>query len=165
MRFIPEILHQQIESLKLAFPELLEDIDAWQSALESETDVNEGLRFIERNRRWEEGESEKLKTIISDYSKRLAAIENRERGWRYLEFTILQWAELKKIVLPEATLSIRQGTPKVVIVDEAAIPNEYMRVRKEPDKALIKAALADGFASVPGATMSNAEPVLSVRVK
>ena len=84
---------------------------------------------------------------------------------RALMFSALQWADLRKAELPEATLSIRDGVAKVVIVDEAQIPDDFMRIRKEPNKTAIKDALISGMQEVPGAAMSNIEPVLMLRVK
>jgi hypothetical protein len=83
---------------------------------------------------------------------------------RNLMLRLLQAAHLKKLEMPEATLSVRLGVPRVVIVDETEIPDEFCRIKKEPDKTKIKAALSE-FKPVPGATLSNAEDGLTVRVK
>jgi hypothetical protein len=77
---------------------------------------------------------------------------------------LLQAAHLRKLELPECTLSIRIGVPRVIIVDETEIPDEFCRIVSSPDKTKIKAALSE-FKSVPGATLSNAEDGLTVRVK
>jgi len=44
------------------------------------------------------------------------------------------------------------------------VPDEFCRFKREPDKTKIKAALAD-LKPVPGASLSNAEDTLAVRVK
>lgn len=160
----PTIIRQQVENLKIAFPDLADDDDTWQIALESETDVKEYLRTVERKREDTAALEEALSLTIDALRQRKTRFERREQAMRALLFAAMQWADLRKCELPEATLSIRDGIPKVMITDESQIPDEYMRVRKEPDKALIKEAL-NGFENVPGATMSNAEPVLAVRVK
>ena len=155
----------KIENLKIAFPDLLDDDDAWLLALGSETDIKEYLRTIERKREDTAALEEALAATIDIMRQRKARFERREQAMRALMFNAMQWADLTRLEMPEATLSIRQGTPKVIIVDEDSIPDEFMRIKKEPDKTKIKAALADGFASVPGAEMSNAEPILNVRTK
>lgn len=157
-------IKNQIESLKIAFPELLEDDEAWLISLESQSDLFEYLRTVERKREDAAALEEALSTTIDALRQRKARFERREQAMRALMFSAMQWAELTKLEMPEATLSIRQGTPKVVIMDESAIPDEFMRIKKEPDKTLIKTAL-NNFEDVPGATMSNVEPVLAVRVK
>lgn len=164
MRLDPAIIRQQIDNLKVAFPDLLDDDDTWQLALESETDVKEYLRTVERKREDAAALEEALSSTIDALRQRKARFERREQAMRALMFSAMQWADLTKVELAEATLSIRNGAPKVIITDEAAIPDEFMRVRREPDKILIKDALSN-FEDVPGATMSNAESVLSVRVK
>lgn len=55
--------------------------------------------------------------------------------------------------------SVGRGTPSVVITDEAAIPPAMMRTA--PDKAAILAQLKAGK-HIPGATLSNAAPRLSI---
>ena len=77
---------------------------------------------------------------------------------------MLQAAHLKRLEMPEATVSIRLGVPRVVIVDESQIPEDFIRVVRAPDKLKIKEALSN-FEAVPGAVLSNSEDVLSVRVK
>jgi hypothetical protein len=52
----------------------------------------------------------------------------------------------------------------VVITDPEAIPGAFMRVRREPDKTAIGAAIASG-ADIPGAEMRNGLPALTIRTK
>ena len=53
-------------------------------------------------------------------------------------------ADLRKAELAGATLSIRNGTAKVVIIDEGLIPDQFMRIKKEPNKTAIKTAIEGG---------------------
>jgi hypothetical protein len=71
---------------------------------------------------------------------------------------------VKKVELRQATLSIRAGTPRVIITDEARLPEDCIRIKREPDKVAIKEHLARGE-PVAGAEMSNREEVLAVRIK
>lgn len=94
--------------------------------------------------------------------------ERRDRYGRQQEaardgiFRIMQAAELTKLELPEATLSVRPGAVRVVITDEADLPDSFVRVKREADKAAIKDALKAGQ-FVPGAALSNGGPTLHVR--
>jgi hypothetical protein len=81
---------------------------------------------------------------------------------RALAFNIMQDADIKKLELTQRTLSIRLGTPKVIITDEAALPDRLCRIKREPDKLLIRKHLESGAVGLVGATLSNAEPVLMV---
>ena len=159
------IIKQQVDQLLLAFPALLEDDILRADMIEAETSLYEFLRMIERKR---EDALELITGVgerIEFHKQRKDRFEERERAMRALMFSALQWADLRKCELPEATLSIRDGVAKVVIVDEAQIPDDFMRIRKEPNKSAIKDALTSGMQEVPGAAMSNVEPVLAIRTK
>ena len=104
--------------------------------------------------------AEAVTSTIENLKARKTRFERRDIAMRALMFSALQWADLRKAELPEATLSIRDGVAKVVIVDEEQIPDDFMRIRKEPNKSTIKDALTSGMQEVPGAAMSNVEPVL-----
>ncbi len=53
--------------------------------------------------------------------------------------------------------------PSVMIIDESKLPDNYMRIKKEPNKVIIKEALAHGD-FVPGAALSNGSQTLAVKV-
>lgn len=58
---------------------------------------------------------------------------------------------------------LREGRPSVVVTDPDALPDEMCRIRREPDKRALAAALAKG--AVSGASLNNARAVLAVRSK
>ena len=101
---------------------------------------------------------------ICELKVRQDRMDQRVESMRALMFKLMQAAELKKLELAPATLSIRAGQPKVIITDETALPPDCVRIRTEPDKVAIKERMARGE-QIPGAEMSNAEPTLAVRVK
>ena len=61
-------------------------------------------------------------------------------------------------------LSIRAGQPRVIITDETLLPPDCVRIKREPDKIAIKERLSRGE-PVPGATLSNSEETLAMRIK
>ena len=73
--------------------------------------------------------------------------------------------ELKKIVAPDFTVSIRPGMPSLLVLDEAAVPSIYWQT-SEPrlNRQKLATELKDG-AEITGVTLSNPEPVLSVRTR
>ena len=154
----------QIDNLIAAHPEIDEDEVLRSDMLEGSTDLHEFLREIERKRRSADTFVDALAIEITALRDRRARFERRDQALRALMFNLLQWAEVKKVELPEATISIRAGQQKVIVEDENAIPDEYCRIIREPDKIKIKAALLE-FKSVAGAALSNAEPTLAVRIK
>jgi hypothetical protein len=73
--------------------------------------------------------------------------------------------DLKKITAPDFTVSIRPGTPALMVIDEAVVPKIYWepgepRLRRQD----IAYELKQG-AEIEGVALSNPEPVLSVRVR
>jgi hypothetical protein len=73
--------------------------------------------------------------------------------------------DLKKIAAPDFTVSMRPGLPAVVVLDEAAIPSIYWEPRTlRLNRQELATDLKHG-SNVPGAALSNGEPVLSVRVR
>lgn len=83
---------------------------------------------------------------------------------RHTALEIMQVVDMRRLVRPEFTASVGEGRAKVVITDETAIPDEYMRIVKEPIKSEIAADLKYGVI-IPGAEMSETRPTLRVRTK
>jgi len=162
-RLDPQVIRQQIANLLLQWPELAEDDVLRADMIEGETDAIDFLRQVERKRQEAACMAGAIASNIAEQGLRQARYVRREQVMRELEFKVLQAADLKKAELPEATLSVRAGVPKVIVTDEVALPEQLFRVTRSPDKAAIKEWLAKG--PVPGAEMSNSEPVLSIRTK
>ncbi len=99
--------------------------------------------------------------VLQERSKRH---DSRVEAFRALIFAALDAAGQTKWKSPEFTVSITPGRPGVVITDPAAIPDDFVRVRREPDKTAIDAAIASG-ATVPGAELQNSMPTLRVLTK
>lgn len=166
MRLDPQIIAQQISQLFLQYPQLAEDEILRSDTIEGETDAFEFLAsiicMIEDAKALADGTGNR----IDDLQARKGRFEHRIEALRSLAFKIMQAAELKKAELPCATLSVRAGTPKVIITEEGHLPESCVKVTvtRVPDKTAIKDALLQGE-NVPGACLSNAEPSLTIRVK
>lgn len=163
MRPNPAEIKLQIDAILSAFPELAEDEILRADMLEGETSLFDYLRQIEQRRQESFGQAVALEMIINLWKERKARYDRRDEGFRKLIFNLLQHAGLKKLEIPEATFSIRNGSPKVIITDEMNLPDDLCRYKREPDKSKIKAALLDG--PVTGAELSNLEPTLAIRIK
>jgi hypothetical protein len=164
MRLDPTVIKHQVDGLLAAYPELVEDEVLHLDMIEGSTDLIEFLRALERRRQEAIALVEALAMNIDALRARQARFEKRDQAVRDLMFRLLQIAHLKKLEMPEATLSVRVGVPKVIVTDEAALPDEYCRIKREPDRGKIKQTLSE-FKPVPGATLSNAEDTLAIRVK
>ena len=73
--------------------------------------------------------------------------------------------DLKAIKAPDFTLSLRTGSPALVVLDEGAIPQPYWEPREPRLNRLQLLADLKRGATIAGAQLSNPEPVLSVRVR
>jgi len=160
----PAIVRLQIEYLRAQHPELVESDEDWLLAIESETDAVEFLRMVERKRQEALHMAGAIARNIKELGKRQQRFERREAAMRALKLKVMLAADVQKIELPEATLSVRNGTPKVIITDLAIIPDILCKIERAPDKVRIKDMLKAGQV-VRGAELSNAEPVLSIRTK
>lgn len=155
-------VRRQVEAMLLEFPELREDEQLRLDSIEAETEATEILDRLVGYVRDAETMEAATADRIGKLKARKDACERRADGYRQLIHRIMDAAGIRKMQLPEATLSIRPAGPAVRVLDEAAIPDEFWRVKREPNKTAIKAALLDGVA-VPGVTLSNSADTLSVR--
>ncbi len=96
---------------------------------------------------------------------RLVRFEERAANRRHIARDVMLEAEIKRITAPDFTVSLRPGTPSLVVVDEALIPAAYW-LSQAPrfNRQDLVVELKQGGA-IPGAQLSNPEPVLSVRSK
>ena len=159
-----EQIRQQITALLLECPELAEDEALRADMIEGNTNAVEFLRELERRRREACALLAGLEVVIADLEKRADRFMRRNESIKRLIRIVLDAADLRRIELPEATIAIRNGVPKVIVLVEDDLPDYYWRVHREPNKQLISAALRAGTA-VPGAVLSNSEPQLTIRIK
>ena len=59
---------------------------------------------------------------------------------------------------------LQKGGAKVEITDPNALPADYWRIKREPDKALVKALMAKGQ-TIPGAALVQSPPSLVITAK
>lgn len=102
--------------------------------------------------------------MANEIKARQDRYKRRADSMRGTAFAIMDALGERRLELPDLTASIRAGTPSVIITDEAALPAEYIRITKAPDKAAILADLKQGVV-VEGAQLSNGIPSLAVRTK
>ena len=161
----PRTIRLQVENLKLIHPELLEDDEAWLATLESETDFNEILTTIVRRIEDTKALVIGTKDRFEELKARKDRFEHRIDTLRNLAFKIMQAADLAKAELPEATLSLRAGQQQLVgEADPASLPDSLCKISRDLNRTAIKEALKTGQ-TVPGFSLSNSPPSLSIRVK
>jgi hypothetical protein len=158
-------VRQAIENIKVLYPDLVEDDEAWLSALESETDFNEVLTEIVRRIDDTKALVIGTKDRFEELKARKDRFEFRIEKLRDVAFNIMQSAELAKVELPEATLSLRAGTQQLVGDANANdLPDELCKISRSVDRTAVKDALKAGK-EVPGFSLSNSPPSLTIRIK
>lgn len=157
-----DLIRQQVEALIREYPELQEDETLKLDMLEGSTTFVEALRELECRRQEAVEFAAGIASHITELETRLGRFERREKHLRELLLRLLQAGNLRKVELPEATLSVRPCPPRVIINDDANIPDYYWRVKREIDKTLVKAALKAGD-TVPGCALSNQPDTINIR--
>ena len=163
LEFAATIYRALKERLKAHDPDL--DEQTLADTVEGLTDLHEILAAIVRAAMADEALASGLKGRIAEMEKRRDRLEERALKRRQIVKDTMVELDLKKLTAPDFSVSIRPGMPALLVIDEAAVPSIYWEPR-EPrlDRQGLLAELKQG-AEITGVTLSNPEPVLSVRTK
>lgn len=152
----------QVEAIAAHLRDQLDDDErAYLDTLEGETDLFEWVRRLLGRIEEDEGIVAALKEQIADRTARKSRAEHRIETTREAIKALLDCARLDKLALPEATVSVRDLGPKIIVTDEAAVPDEFCKFTRRPDMAAIKAAAT----AVPGTSVDNGGTSLTIRRK
>jgi hypothetical protein len=129
------------------------------------TDLHEVVAAVVRSALVDEALAQGLKGHIETLQGRLRRLSERSEARRQIARDAMLEVDLRKITAPDFTISVRPGTPALVVTEEDSIPEPYWQPR-EPrlDRLRLLNDLKKGI-PVTGATLSNPAPVLSVRVR
>ena len=133
--------------------------------VEGLTDVHEIISAIIRAALADEALVMGLKCRISDMQGRLDRLAERAAKRRQIAKDAMVELDLKKITAPDFSASVRPGMPALVVLNEDAVPKTYWDPGEPRLRRQILAHDLKGGAEVAGATLSNPEPVLSVRTR
>jgi hypothetical protein len=133
--------------------------------VEGLTDLHEILQAVIRAALADEALARGLKCRISDMQCRLDRLEDRASKRRQIAKDVMVELDLKKITAPDFSASLRPGMPALMVLNEDAVPSIYWQPGEPRLKRQVLASDLKGGAEVEGATLSNPEPVLSVRVR
>ena len=163
LEFAATIYRALKERLKAQDPQL--DDETLADTVEGLTDVHEILAAIVRAALADEALATGLKGRIAEMQERLERLQERAAKRRQIVKDTMVELDLKKLTAPDFSASIRPGMPALMVIDETAVPSIYWEPR-EPrlDRQGLLAELKQG-AEITGVTLSNPEPVLSVRTK
>lgn len=152
----------------LAILELCPDLELDEqlklSTLEGETELTEVVSILLAENEDDEGIIAAVKEQIGVRKERVARFERRIEARRNAIVSLMDTAQITKLPIPEATVSIRTLRPRMKIVDEDQIPDAFKVPVLVPDKEAIEEAVTHG-ASIPGVIMTNGGASLTVRRK
>jgi hypothetical protein len=133
--------------------------------VEGLTDLHEIVMAVIRAALSDEALILGLKCRISDMQGRLDRLQDRASKRRQIAKDVMVELDLKKLNAPDFTASIRDGIPSLMVINEDAVPSIYWQP-SEPrlNRQELAYELKQG-AEIAGVTLSNPEPVLSVRVR
>lgn len=151
------------EKLLEEMPELANDPECLLDTIDGLTDTTEQITTLVRSAVEDENLVEELEIYMSRLRDRKSWLEHRAKKKRAIALHAMQEIDVKHITAPDMNIGVRFVPPAVVIVNEDLIPFSFLRIRKEPDKALIKDELKHGR-TVPGATLGNGNFTLSVKI-
>ncbi len=155
-------LKNAIDALLVQFPELVTDEILRADTFEAETDIQdilEKLVELAEDARWL---AAAIDLRMKELSARGARYSRREEAMRLLIQSVMERADLKKVTLAEATLSVshRKSTP--VILNDEALPDELCKFKRVPDMKKITEAIANGEMPA-GVSLSNGRSILTIR--
>lgn len=157
-----EDVMREINALLADYPQLAEDEELFRDTLEGNTRFNEIMDRLLGEMRDNEMLAEASAQRIGKIRERQTRMTHRVQFYRGLMHRLLSLTGLKSVALGEAKVFVGKSQDKVIITDESAIVDEYMVIKKEPNKTAIKKALKEGK-NVPGAVLSNGGETIMVR--
>lgn len=158
-----DLTAQQVSAMVAMLPE--DDAELRADMLEAETDLFE---MVSRLLAWieeDEGSATALAKQIEDRKVRAARFASRIDHKRDMITALMDIAKLKKMGLPEATISKRTAKAKLGIVDEKAVPDAYQVTKKTPDKKAINDTYSEALILPNWLVRLDPEDILTVRRK
>lgn len=133
--------------------------------VEGETSLHEFLGEVLREAVAVEAYAKAIPALVRQLHERKERLETRAHRLRAAVLWAMGEAGLKKLPLPDMTVSIGAARAPLIIRDDEAVPDEYCHPpKKAPDRIKIREALNNG-AELAFAFLGNKEPSLNIRSK
>ena len=162
---VQELSHHEYlrRQLQREFPEA--DEETLNDTLEGMTNLTEVLAAVLRSQLEDLALARGLRERIAEMQTRLARLEGRAQKKRKLARSVMEQAELRKLVEPDFTALLRRTPQALCVLDEGDIPPEFWK--PQPPKLDRQAVIAELRAGmlVPGAMLDNGGTTLVVRTK
>lgn len=145
-----------------AHPALADDDDFLADVVEGQTDANAIMERLVIERRDALAHAETMEKLAEDYANRAEVWVARADAKRKLMGLVLDAVGLRRMVTSAGTVSVSPGRVSVALDADFEPPQGYQKVRVDPDKTAIKAALEAGE-TMPGARLVTGNPIVQVR--
>lgn len=145
-----QFVKAQIAKLVEANPELEEDQDLRESMIDGETNAYRVIERALQQRQEAEMMAGAIGARMVEMSARQARFARKSDAMKTLIKSIMKVANLPRLSLPEASISILAPKQSVGIEDLDELPQGYFKTVRQADKTAIKQALESGQ-EVPGA--------------
>ena len=134
-----------------------------RDALAGVGDLHDAILNEVRSALEDEDAASRLRGRMDEMEARLRRIERRAEGKRDVALNAMAEAGLEHLEAPGLRIEVRRAPALLVVSDESLIP-EAFKVQRPAwlDYQAIRDALKGG-AEVPGASLQDTEPYLSVR--
>jgi hypothetical protein len=154
-------VHREIvETIHAMFPDASDD--DLLDTIAGESDLPDVIAVVLRQSIEREAHATALAALMQQMTERKARIERGSATLRSAALQAMQAGGIKRLNLPDMTVTVSPGKPKVIITDESLLPADLCRTKIDPDRKAIGAALADGK-KLLGAELGNAVPYLTIR--
>jgi hypothetical protein len=151
------------EELKTRYADI--DDETLQDTLEGISDLPDLIKLVVRSSLDDEMIAGALKLRIADMQDRLERIKHRCEKKREIVCWAMGIAELNRLTAEDFSVSLRQGPPRLEIIDETQIPQDFLvPVAPRIDRASLLTRLKQGEC-IAGTALVEGQPHISVRVK
>jgi len=143
---------------------IADDPEAIHDAIEGETGLLEAITEAVDRVLEVETLSEALAARIKRMQERKSRLEAQAERIRTAIVVAMGDVDLKKLELPEATITRKPVPAKVIVTDESLLPSKYLveKTTVNVDRKALLADLKDNW-TISGACLSNASETLAIR--
>ena len=151
-----------VARIREMFPD--EDDATLADTIEGASNLKEALILALRQAREAEAFARAIEGMKDELDERRRRYELKAEKLRSAALHAAIECGETKIIAPDFTATVSPGKRKVVITDEAAVPDSMCRIKREPSRTAIMDAISAGL-SLPYATLSNPIPFWTVRTR
>lgn len=157
-------LKSEIGRLINDYPDLADDELLRADMLDAETDLEKVVSRALDERREAETMANAIKEREAALAARRSRYEKKADAMKALIKSVMQSADLDKLTLPEATLTVQRPRTSVDVTNVEELPQGFFKIERKADKTALKKALEAGE-EIPGAELALGDETLAIRVK